>query len=83
MAPVLFISVGVLYEFGLQPDVYIFLSPLEEEVLSSSCRDTYTHMATHTAKGFNFLSAITFLCLGNTSKKRGFKIIALSLVLLA
>ena len=36
IAPLSFISVSILCEFAMLPDVYILLSPKEEEVDSSS-----------------------------------------------
>ena len=36
IAPFLFIFVGIIFEFAMVPDVYIFVSPKEEEIHYSS-----------------------------------------------
>ena len=50
-------------------DVYILLSPQEEEVHSSSCGNRCTHLAAHSSKRLNLLSAIILVCLGNNKKQ--------------
>ena len=62
----LFISVCILCEFAILVDVYILLSPQEEEVHSSSCGNRCTHLAAHSSKRLNPLSFIILVCLGNT-----------------
>ena len=46
----LFISVSVLCEFSMLPDVYIFLSPQEEEVHSSTWGNKCAHLVVHSWK---------------------------------
>ena len=46
----LFISVSVLCEFAMLPDVYILLSPQEEEVHSFSWGNRCTDLAVHSSK---------------------------------
>ena len=46
----LFISVSVLCEFAMLPDVYILLSPQEEEEHSFSWGNRCTHLAVHSSK---------------------------------
>ena len=60
------ISVWILCEFVMLLDVYILLSPQEEEVHSSSCGNRCTHLAAHSSKRLNPLSVIILVCLGNT-----------------
>ena len=55
-----------LCEFAMLLDVYILLSPQEEEVHSSSCGNRCTHLAAHSSKRLNPLSVIILVCLGNT-----------------
>ena len=50
MVPFSFISVSILCEFAMLADVYILLSPQEEDVHSSSWRDRCTHLAAHSPK---------------------------------
>ena len=64
--PLLFISVSIFCEFAMLPDVYILLSPQEEEVHSSSWGNRCTHLAAHSSKRLNPLSVIILVCLGNT-----------------
>ena len=63
IAPLLFISVSVLSEFTILPDVYILPSP---QVHSSSWGDRCTHVAVHSSKRWNPLSFIRYEYLGNT-----------------
>ena len=63
--PLLFISVSILCEFARLPDVYILLSPQEEDVQSSSRGKRFTHLTTHPSKRLNPLSVIILVCLGN------------------
>ena len=65
ITPFSFISVSILCEFAMLPDVYILLPPQEEEVHSSSWGNRCTHMAAHSSKRLNFLSIIILVCLGN------------------
>ena len=85
-ASVLFTSVGFLCEFGMVPDVQILLPPQvirkEKCTLLPKRIDVATHLTPYSSKRFNPLSVNILLCLGNTSKKQGYKIIDLSLVLL-
>ena len=60
MAPLSVISVSVLCEFAMLPNVYILLSPQEEEV--HRC----TRLIAHSSKRSTPLSAIILVCLGNT-----------------
>ena len=64
--PLSFISVSIFYKFAMLPDVYILLSPQEEEVYSSSLGRRCTHLAAHSSKRLNPLSVIILVCLGNT-----------------
>ena len=61
-----FISVSIACEFAILPDVYILLSPQEEEVHSSSCGNRSAHLAAHSSKRLNLLSVITLVRLTNT-----------------
>ena len=45
IASLLFISVRILYEFAMLPDVYILVFHQEEEVHSSSWGNRCTHLA--------------------------------------
>ena len=54
----------ILYEFAMLLDVYILLSPQEEEMLSSS-GNRCTHLVAHLSKILNPLSAIILVCLSN------------------
>ena len=60
------ISVCIHCELAMLLDVYILLSPQEEEVHSSSCGNRCTHRAAHSSKRLNLLSVIILVCLGNT-----------------
>ena len=66
LAPLVFISVSILCEFAMLPDVYILLFPQEEEVHSSSMRDRCKHLAVHSSKRLNPSSVTILVCLGNT-----------------
>ena len=66
MVPVSFISVGSLCELAMLSDVYILLSPQEEEVHTSSWGDRRTHLEAHSSKTLNPLPVIILVCLGNT-----------------
>ena len=66
IVPLSFFSVCILCEFAMLLDVYILLSPQEEEVHSSSCGNRCTHLAAHSSKILNPLSVILLVCLGNT-----------------
>ena len=70
IVPLLFISVCILCEFAMLLDVYILLSPQEEEVHSSSCGNRCTYLAANSSKRLNFLSVIISVCLGNRQKTR-------------
>ena len=61
-----FISGCILCEFAMLLDLYILLSPQEEEVHSSSCGNRCTHLAAHSSKRLNVLSVIILICLANT-----------------
>ena len=70
----LFISVGILCTFAMVPDVYILLSPEEEEAHSyREVTDVHNWQYIHQKP----LYATILLCLSNTSKKQHCKIIAL------
>ena len=58
IAPLSLISVSILCELAMLPDVDIVLSPQEEELYSSSREDRCTFIKT--------LSIIILACLGNT-----------------
>ena len=58
IALLLFISHSILCEFAMVPFVYLLLSLHEEEVHSSSWVDRCTHLAAHSSKRLNSLSAI-------------------------
>ena len=45
--PLSFISVCILCEFAMLLDVFILLTPEEEEVHFSSCGNRCTHLAAH------------------------------------
>ena len=47
IVPISVISVSILCELAMLPDVYIVLSPQEEEVHSSSRGDRCTHLEAH------------------------------------
>ena len=66
IAPILFILVCVLCEFMMVLDVYILLSPKEDEVLLSSWEHRCTlSAAAHSSQRFKPLSAvILLLCQG-------------------
>ena len=70
IAPLSLISVSILCELAMLPDVYILLSPLEEEVHSSSRGDICTHLEAHSSKRLDPLSVIILVSLGNTKKAR-------------
>ena len=61
-----FILVSIVCEFAMLPDVYILLSPQEEEVHTSSCGNRSAHLAAHSSKRLNLLSVITSVRLSNT-----------------
>ena len=67
IVPFSFISVSILCEFAMLADVYILLSPQEEDVHSSSWRDRCTHLAAHSPK--------RLVCLVYTLKKQDCKTI--------
>ena len=69
IAPLSFISVSILCEFAMLPDVYILLSPQEEEVHSSYWGDRSTHLAAYSSKRLNLLSVIILVWLCNTWKQ--------------
>ena len=79
ITPLLFISDSILCEFAMLPDVYILLSPPEEEVHSSFWGNRCTGGSTSIKKIKTF--AILLLCLGNTQKNKTAEQTALSLVL--
>ena len=54
-----FTSVSIPCEFAILPDVYILLSPQEEEGHSFS-GDRCTHLAAHLSKGVNPLCALIY-----------------------
>ena len=60
------ISVSILCELAMVPDVYIVLSPQEEEVHSASWEDRCMHLEAHSSKRLNTLSIVILVCLGNT-----------------
>ena len=64
----MFISVDLLCEFVMVPDVYILLSHQEEKVHSSSWRDRCSHEAAHWSKRVKLLSVIILMRQGNRSK---------------
>ena len=82
IVPLSFISVCILCEFAMLLDVYILLSPQEEEVHSSSCGNRCTHLAAHSSKRLNPLSVIILVCVGNTQKNKIERQTPSSLVLL-
>ena len=59
--PLLFISSRILCEFAMLLDVYILLSPQEEEVHSSSRGNRCTHLAAYSPKRLNPLYVILSL----------------------
>ena len=83
----LFISVSVLCEFAMLPDVYILLSPQEEEVHSFSWGNRCTDLAVHSSKRVKemrnsfkkwplnpwWISNKTIMEVGNTTKAAIFK----------
>ena len=70
----MFIWLGVLRQFDMEPDVYILLSPQWED-LHSSWGDRRIYSAVHSSKRFKPFSAIMLLCQGycwirkNTNKE--------------
>ena len=69
-APLSFISVTILCEFAMVPDVYILLPLLEEEMHASFWGYRCSHLAAHSSKRLDPLSVIKFFCLGSTSKSK-------------
>ena len=61
-----FISVSILCEFAILPDVYILLYPQEEKVVSSSWGNKCTDLAAHSSKILNPLPVVILAGLGNT-----------------
>ena len=68
IAPHLFISVSILCEFAMLPEMYLLLFPQEEEVHSSSWVDRCICLTAHSSKRLDPLSVIILACLGNTLK---------------
>ena len=66
ITPISFISVSILCEFATLPDVYILLSPQQEELHCSSWGNRCTYLAAQLSKRLNTLSVIILVCLGNT-----------------
>ena len=66
IAPLSFISGVILCKLAMLPDVYILLSPQEEEVHFSSRGDRCTHLEAHSSKTLNTLPVIILVCLVNT-----------------
>ena len=66
IAPLSLISVSILCELAMRPDVYILLFPQEEEVHSSSRGNRCTHLEAYSSKRLNTLSIIILVYLGNT-----------------
>ena len=82
IVPLLFSSVRILCEFAMLLDVYILLSPWEEEVHCSSWGNRCTNLVAHSSKRLNPLSVIILVCLGNTRKNKSARQTALPLFLL-
>ena len=85
IAPLLFISVRILYEFAMLPDFtarYHILLSSQEEVHYSSWGNRCTHLAAHSSKRLNPLSVIILVCVGNTHKNKIERQTPSSLVLL-
>ena len=68
--PLSSVTVNIVWEFAMLPDLYILLSPQKEEVHSSSWGNRCTHLATHLSKRLKPLFVIILVCLGNTLKKQ-------------
>ena len=66
IAPLLSISVSILSEFAMLPDVYILLSHQQEEVDSSSWGNKRTNLAANSSKILKPLSAIILVGPCNT-----------------
>ena len=66
ITPISFISVSILCEFATLPDVYILLSPQQEELHCSSWGNRCTYLAAQLSKRLNTLSVIILVCLSNT-----------------
>ena len=66
IAPLSFISVVILCELAMLPDVFILLPPQEEEVHFSSRGDRCTHLEAHSSKAWKPLPVIIQVYLGNT-----------------
>ena len=66
IAPLSFISGVILRKLAIPPDVYILLSPQEEEVHFSSRGDRCAHLEAHSSKTLSTLPVIILVCLGNT-----------------
>ena len=64
--PLSFVLISIFCEFDMLLDVYILLSPQEEEVHSFSYGNRYTHLAAHSSKILNLLFIILLVSLGNT-----------------
>ena len=61
IATFLYISIGVLCEFIMVSDVYILLSPQEEEAQSFSWWDWCTHSVENSSKRFKPFPAIMLM----------------------
>ena len=66
IVPLSLISVRILGELAMLPDVYILVFHQVEEVHSWSGGDRFTHLEAHSSKRMNPLSIIRLICLGNT-----------------
>ena len=76
IVPLLFISVSILCKVSMS-NVYILLSPQEEETISSSLGDRCKYLAAQWSERLNSLSVIVLVCLG---KKQDCKTTGSSLV---
>ena len=77
IVPLLFISVSILCKVSMLPNVYILLSPQEEETISSSLGDRCKYYVAQWSERLNPLSVIVLVCLG---KKQDCKTTGSSLV---
>ena len=82
IASLFIILVSILCKFALVADVFILLLNQEEKVHSSFWRDRCAHLAAHSWKRLNSLSAIILVGLDDKSKRQDCKITTLPLVLL-
>ena len=70
IATLSFISVSILCEFAMLPDMHILSSQQEEQVHYSSWGYRCTHLEAYSSKSLSHLSVIILVCPDNTYKIR-------------